>query len=81
VCLSCGAYICRDVQKIFAPVARDITETVKRGIKFATHQCEDLLIRGAPGIHFFSLNKTEPVRTIWKHLRGPAEEAVLKNTG
>jgi methylenetetrahydrofolate reductase (NADPH) len=78
-CDTCGAYICWDVHKIFAPVARDITETLKRGIKFATQQCEDLLTRGAPGIHFYSLNKTEPVRTIWKHLRGHTEESVLEN--
>ena len=78
-CDTCGAYICWDVHKIFAPVARDVTETLKRGIKFATHQCEDLLTRGAPGIHFYSLNKTEPVRTIWNRLRGEADETVLKN--
>lgn len=78
-CDTCGAYICWDVHKIFAPVARDVTETLKRGIQFATHQCEDLLTRGAPGIHFYSLNKTEPVRTIWNRLRGKADETVLKN--
>jgi methylenetetrahydrofolate reductase (NADPH) len=78
-CDTCGAYICWDVHKIFAPVARDITETVKRGIKFATHQCEDLLTRGAPGIHFYSLNKTEPARTIWKQLRGHTEDSILEN--
>jgi methylenetetrahydrofolate reductase (NADPH) len=78
-CDTCGAYICWDVHKIFAPVARDVAETVKRGIRFATHQCEDLLARGAPGIHFYSLNKTEPVRTIWKRLRGHTEESIIKN--
>jgi len=77
-CDTCGAYICWDVHKIFAPIASDIEETVKRGARYTINQCEDLLERGAPGIHFYSLNKTEPVRTIWKRLRGQTDEFILR---
>jgi len=67
---ACGAYICEDVHRIFAPIAHDIEETVKEGILFSIKQCEDLLYRGAPGIHFYCLNRVEPVKTIWKELIG-----------
>jgi methylenetetrahydrofolate reductase (NADPH) len=77
-CDTCGAYICWEVHKIFAPIARDIQETVQRGTQYAHAQCEDLMKRGAPGIHFYSLNKTEPVREIWRRLKGESEEFPLK---
>jgi methylenetetrahydrofolate reductase (NADPH) len=27
-----------------------------------------LLAAGAPGLHFYTMNRAEPTRTIWKHL-------------
>jgi methylenetetrahydrofolate reductase (NADPH) len=77
-CDTCGAYICREVHKIFAPVAHDIEETVKRGTRYALEQSGDLLRRGAPGIHFYCLNKTEPILTIWQQLQDRAGEFVPK---
>jgi methylenetetrahydrofolate reductase (NADPH) len=77
-CDTCGAYICQEVHKIFAPVAHDVEETVKRGTSYAIEQCGDLIRRGAPGIHFYCLNKTEPVRTIWAYLRDHTEQFMLK---
>lgn len=78
LCDTCGAHICWDVHQILAPVARDIPETVKRGTRYAIDQCEDLMARGAAGIHFYSLNKTEPTHTIWNHLRGQPAEPILQ---
>jgi methylenetetrahydrofolate reductase (NADPH) len=77
-CDTCGAYICREVHKIFAPVAHDIEETVARGTRYAIEQSGDLLRRGAPGIHFYCLNKAEPVRTIWQQLKDRADDFVPK---
>ncbi|MCD6404205.1 MAG: methylenetetrahydrofolate reductase [Planctomycetes bacterium] len=69
-CDVCGASIPQKVHDIFKPMADDKELTVKTGTEFAIDQAKDLLERGAPGIHFYCLNKVEPVRTIWKALKG-----------
>jgi len=67
-CRVCGATITRDVHEMFRPISDDEEATRQAGIEFAVRQCRDLLDRGAPGLHFFTLNKVEPVREIWKRI-------------
>jgi methylenetetrahydrofolate reductase (NADPH) len=67
-CNICGTTVSQEVHDIFKPIRDDADATRKAGIEFALRQCRDLLDRGAPGLHFFTLNKVEPAREIWKQL-------------
>ncbi len=67
-CNICGTTISDEVHDIFKPLSGDDEATMEAGIEFAVKQCKDLLERGAPGIQFFTLNKVEPTREIWKRL-------------
>ena len=40
------------------------------GVEWATAQCEELLERGVPGIHFYTLNKSPATRQITQRLFG-----------
>ncbi|MEI6437700.1 MAG: methylenetetrahydrofolate reductase [Candidatus Omnitrophota bacterium] len=63
-CKGCGASVPQKVHDIFAPIAGDKDKTLAAGTQFAIDQCRELLAGGAPGIHFYTLNKVEPVRGI-----------------
>ena len=39
------------------------------GIEYATRQCEELLREGAPGLHFYTLNKTRSTSQVLRNLR------------
>jgi len=39
------------------------------GVRWATAQCRDLLARGAPGIHFYTLNRSPATRIVLETLR------------
>jgi methylenetetrahydrofolate reductase (NADPH) len=38
------------------------------GVEVITRLCRRLLEQGAPGLHFYTMNRPEPVRTIWARL-------------
>lgn len=63
-CNRCGATIPQQVHNIFKPLAGDDKSTYKMGIEFVVKQCNALLAGGAPGLHFFTLNKADPTREI-----------------
>jgi methylenetetrahydrofolate reductase (NADPH) len=44
-------------------------EVLQLGVSYATLQCAELLARGAPGIHFYTLNRSPATRAILAALR------------
>jgi methylenetetrahydrofolate reductase (NADH) len=47
----------------------DLSATTDLGVAYATLQCVELLARGAPGIHFYTLNRSPATRSILAALR------------
>ena len=66
---TCGATIpprlqaAMEVRRTDPDAARDL------GVAYASLQCQDLLRRGAPGIHFYTLNRSTSTRAIVAALR------------
>ena len=69
-CAVCGASVPQKIHDIFRPIQNDPKKILKAGIDFAIAQCRELLADGAPGIHFYALNKIHPVDEILKTIRG-----------
>lgn len=68
-CADCEVVVPKKVHEIFKPITQDEEATRKAGVDFAVKQCRELLNKGAPGLHFFTLNKADPVREIITQLR------------
>ncbi len=64
----CGAEIPRWVRKQLESYADDVDAITEFGTEFVTLLCENLLETGAPGLHFYTMNKVEPTMTIWRNL-------------
>lgn len=66
----CGARIPPELMARLNRV-RDDEEAVRHlGVEHATAQGRDLIAKGAPGIHFYTLNQSPATRAILKALRG-----------
>jgi len=49
--------------------SHDPDAVLQLGVSYATLQCAELLARGAPGIHFYTLNRSHATRAILSALR------------
>jgi methylenetetrahydrofolate reductase (NADPH) len=66
----CGAGIPTPLYEQLEARNADGDEAVAElGVAYATLQCADLLARGAPGIHFYTLNKSSATRAILSALK------------
>jgi methylenetetrahydrofolate reductase (NADPH) len=66
--LMCGASIPPSLRSSVVGASSD-EEVVEIGVEYAIRQCRDLLKRGAPGIHFYTLNKSTATRRILSAIR------------
>jgi methylenetetrahydrofolate reductase (NADPH) len=64
----CGAKIPAPLLAKLEANPNDPEATLRIGVEHATAQCHELLDRGAPGIHFYTLNKSTATREIYKRL-------------
>lgn len=65
----CGATLPASLRAKLEAAGGDKALVERIGIEHATAQCEDLLKKGAPGIHFYTLNKSRSTREIFLNLR------------
>jgi methylenetetrahydrofolate reductase (NADPH) len=68
-CERCGTSIPKKVHELFAPIANDKEAVIRKGIDFCVNQCIELLKNGAPGIHFYPLNKIHPLDVILPRIK------------
>ena len=66
----CGAAIPSELLARLEATSEDDRATVRAiGVEHATRQCEELIRGGAPGIHFYTLNRSLATREILDNLR------------
>jgi methylenetetrahydrofolate reductase (NADPH) len=65
----CGATIPKALHDILAPHRDDPARVESLSIDYAIRQCRELLDLGAPGVHFYTLNRSRATRDILTALR------------
>ncbi|TDJ69405.1 MAG: methylenetetrahydrofolate reductase [NAD(P)H] [Planctomycetota bacterium] len=65
----CGATIPPELDARLRRHADDPAAVMATGVEHAITQCRELLERGAPGLHFYTLNKSHATRTILAAIR------------
>ena len=64
----CGAKLPESFSSRLDELGDDADAVREYGIEYATGQCRELLERGAPGLHFYTLNKSKAVLQILANL-------------
>jgi methylenetetrahydrofolate reductase (NADPH) len=64
----CGARIPAELERELDRAGDDEERTQEVGVEWATAQCRELLARGAPGLHFYTLNRSPATRRIHAEL-------------
>ena len=65
----CGATIPAALRAELEPHRDDSQSVVRIGVEHATRQCRELLAAGAPGVHFYTLNRSQSTRRILETLQ------------
>jgi methylenetetrahydrofolate reductase (NADH) len=81
ICALCDATIPPRLEAAFEAAEGDPAREFELGVAYAAQQCSELLIGGAPGIHFYALNRAPATRAVlgalrasrpWERTRGDA---------
>ena len=64
----CGARIPEELLGKLEEAAGDPEAVARVGVAHAVAQCRALLASGAPGIHFYTLNKSAATREVFRRL-------------
>ena len=82
ICDLCDASIPARLEAAFAAAGGDEAAEFELGIAFAAQQCAELLLAGAPGIHFYALNRAPATRAVLGALQAarPWERAGVHDT-
>ncbi|MDJ0860825.1 MAG: methylenetetrahydrofolate reductase [NAD(P)H] [Gammaproteobacteria bacterium] len=65
---ACGAEIPRWLRKRLESYGEDLASIRALGLDVMTELCAKLLQAGAPGLHFYTMNRAGPTTEIWRHL-------------
>jgi methylenetetrahydrofolate reductase (NADPH) len=65
---ACGAEIPRWIRKRLEGFGDDLESLRAFGYDVTVQLCEQLLATGAPGLHFYTMNRAQPTVRIWKQL-------------
>jgi methylenetetrahydrofolate reductase (NADPH) len=79
ICELCDASIPDELDAAMRGLGGDAEAESLLGVAFAARQCDELLAGGAPGIHFYALNRAPGVRAVLSALRAsrPWERAAV----
>ncbi len=69
ICDLCDASIPAELSASMDGLGGDPEAETLLGVAYAAQQCEELLARGAPGIHFYALNRAPGTRAVLSALR------------
>jgi methylenetetrahydrofolate reductase (NADPH) len=81
ICGLCDASIPPRLEAMFAAAEGDERAEFELGVAYAAQQCTELLLGGAPGIHFYALNRAPATRAVlgalhaarpWERAAAPA---------
>jgi methylenetetrahydrofolate reductase (NADH) len=69
ICDLCDASIPAELDQAMRELGGDAEAEALLGVAYAARQCEELLAAGAPGIHFYALNRAPGTRAVLAALR------------
>jgi methylenetetrahydrofolate reductase (NADH) len=83
ICDLCDATVPESLETAFLAAEGDPEREFELGVAYAAQQCAELLIAGAPGIHFYALNRAPATRAVLGALRAarPWERAAGETNG